>query len=64
MSQNPHERAAELHNQAAHAHMSAAASHNKGDHFTAHELSEKAHEQSLEALRHSKAVAEKSNSDS
>jgi hypothetical protein len=39
MSHSQHEKAVELHNQAAHAHQAAAASHSKGDHLTAHELS-------------------------
>jgi len=50
MSQNPHQRAAELHNLAAHAHLAAAASHDKGDHLAAHELSQQAHEHSRQAL--------------
>jgi hypothetical protein len=53
MSQNPHQRAVELHNLAAHAHLAAAASHEKGDHLTAHELSQQAHEHSRQALEHS-----------
>ena len=43
MSQSTHDRAAELHNLAAHAHVSAAVAHGKEDHLTAHELSENAH---------------------
>jgi hypothetical protein len=39
MSQRAHERAAELHNLAAHAHAAAAVAHGKEDHLTAHELS-------------------------
>jgi len=42
MSQRPHERAAELHNLAAHAHAAAAVAHGKEDHLTAHELSKQA----------------------
>jgi hypothetical protein len=57
MSQNPHERAAELHNLAAHAHMTAAASHDKTDHLKAHELSQQAYEHSCEALEYSKRKA-------
>lgn len=40
-----HQRAAELHDQAAHAHR-AAGPNGKGDHLTAHELSRRAHEYS------------------
>jgi hypothetical protein len=47
MSQRPHERAAELHNLAAHAHMAAAVAPGKEDHLTAHELSKQAHEHSM-----------------
>ena len=57
MSQNPHERAAELHNLAAHAHLTAAASHDKADHLRAHELSQQAHEHSTKALEQSKNAA-------
>ena len=57
MSQIPHERAAVLHNLAAHAHLAAVASHDKGDHLTAHELSKQAHEQSRQALEHSQQAA-------
>jgi hypothetical protein len=39
MSQRAQERAAELHNLAAHAHAAAAVAHGKEDHLTAHELS-------------------------
>jgi len=39
MPQSTHHRAAELHNLAAHAHSAAATAHAKGDHLTAHELS-------------------------
>jgi hypothetical protein len=47
MSQRPHERAAELHNLAAHAHAAAAVAHGKEDHLTAHELSKQALEHSM-----------------
>jgi len=54
MPQTPHQqRAVELHNLAAHAHLAAAASHEKGDHLTAHELTQQAHEHSRQALEHS-----------
>jgi hypothetical protein len=49
MPQSPHDRAAELHNLAAHAHAAAATAHGKGDHLTAHELSKRAHEHSMNA---------------
>jgi hypothetical protein len=48
MPQSAHDRAAELHNLAAHAH-AAATAHGKGDHLTAHELSKQAHEHSMNA---------------
>lgn len=58
MPQTTHQqRAVELHKQAAHAHLAAAASHDKGDHLTAHELSNQAHEHSRAALEHSNNVA-------
>jgi hypothetical protein len=47
MPQSTHDRAAELHNLAAHA--AAATAHGKGDHLTAHELSKQAHEHSMNA---------------
>jgi hypothetical protein len=46
MPQSAHDRAAELHNLAAHAHAAAAAAHGKGDYLTAHELTKQAHEHS------------------
>jgi hypothetical protein len=51
MSQSSHNRLAELHNLAAHAHNAAAVAHGKGDHLTAHELSQQAHEHSMNALK-------------
>jgi hypothetical protein len=54
---NTSKRITELHNLAAHAHMAAAASHDKGDHLAAHELTKQAHEHSREALEHSKKLA-------
>ncbi|HEY6413696.1 MAG TPA: hypothetical protein VIX42_08410 [Edaphobacter sp.] len=59
MSHSQYERAIELHNKAAHAHQAAAASHGKGDHLTAHELSKQAHEHSAAALKHSNELAAK-----
>jgi hypothetical protein len=52
MSQSSHDRAAELHNLAAHAHAAAATAHGKGDHLTAHELTRQAHEHSLNAQKY------------
>jgi hypothetical protein len=54
---NTSQRITELHNLAAHAHMAAAASHDKGDHLAAHELTKQAHEHSREALEHSQKLA-------
>jgi hypothetical protein len=51
MSQPSHQRAAELHNLAAHAHAAAAAAHDKQDHLTAHELTKQAHEHSTNARK-------------
>jgi hypothetical protein len=58
MPQSPHDRIAELHNQAAHAHASAATAHGKGDHLTAHELSKKALEHSVNANWHSEQLTQ------
>jgi hypothetical protein len=58
MSPSPHNRVVELHNLAAHAHLAAAASHEKGDHLTAHELTKLANEHSREALEHAKQLSE------
>jgi hypothetical protein len=49
MPQSTHDRAAELHNLAAHAHAVAAAAHATSDHLTAHELTRRAHEHSVNA---------------
>ena len=57
MSQRAPERAAELHNLAAHAHAAAAVAHGKGDHLTAHELSTQAHEHSVNALKLAEELA-------
>jgi len=54
---NTSQRITELHNLAAHAHMAAAASHDKGDHLAAHELTKQAHEHSRAALEHSQKLA-------
>jgi hypothetical protein len=51
-----HNRVVELHNLAAHAHQNAAAAHEKGDHLSAHELTQKAVEHSAEAHRLSKEL--------
>jgi hypothetical protein len=56
MPQSSHDQAAELHNLASHAHAAAAVSHGKGDHLSAHELSQQAHELSRSALKHSEQV--------
>jgi DNA-directed RNA polymerase beta' subunit len=56
MPYDAYQRAIEFHNKAAHAHAAAAASHDKGDHLTAHELSKQAREHSLEAMKHSEAA--------
>jgi hypothetical protein len=58
MPQSTHDRAAELHNLAAHAHTTAAEAHGKADHLTAHELSRKALEHSLNAFRQSEQLVE------
>jgi len=50
MPQSTHARASELHNLAMHAHQAAAVAHDKGDHLTAHELSKKALEHSMNAF--------------
>jgi hypothetical protein len=57
MPQSPHNRLAEFHNLAAHAHAAAAVAHGKGDHLTAHELSQQAHEHSMNALKLAEELA-------
>ncbi len=57
MPNTPGQRAIEFHNLAAQAHLEAAASHNKGDHLSAHEQSRLAKEHAEEAHRHSEAAA-------
>jgi hypothetical protein len=59
MPQSSHNRVAELHNLAAHAHTAAAVAHGKGDHLTAHELSQQAHEHSVNALKLAEELARK-----
>lgn len=56
MPQSTHDRAAELHILAEHAHAAAAAAHEKGDHLSAHELSKKALEHSMNAYKHSEQL--------
>jgi hypothetical protein len=60
MPPSTHNRAAELHNLAAHAHAAAATAHGKGDHLTAHELSQQAREHSMNAHKLSEELASKS----
>jgi hypothetical protein len=62
MPQSTHDRTAELHNLAEHAHAAAAVAHGKGDHLTAHELSKKALEHSMNAYRHSEEKVEEKQS--
>ena len=57
MPQSAHDRTAELHNLAEHAHAAAAAAHGKGDHLSAHELSKKALEHSMNAYKHSEQLS-------
>ena len=60
MPNTPGQRAIEFHNLAAQAHLEAAASHNKGDHLSAHEQSRRAKEHAEEAHRHSETAAAES----
>ena len=57
MPQSAHDRAAELHNFAAHAHAAAATAHGKGEYLTAHELTKQAHEHSVNAHRLAEELA-------
>jgi hypothetical protein len=57
MPQSPHNRVAEFHNLAAHAHSAAAVAHGKGDQLTAHELTQQAHEHSMNALKLAEELA-------
>ncbi len=50
MPQSTQNRVAELHNLAIHAHEAAAAAHNRGDHLTAHELTRRTLEHSINAF--------------
>ena len=50
MPQSTHARVAELHNLAIHAHQAAVVAHDHGDHLTAHELSKRALEHSMNAF--------------
>ena len=59
MPQSAHNRVAELHNLAAHAHTAAAVAHGKGDHLTAHELSQQAREHSMNAHKLSEELVTK-----
>jgi hypothetical protein len=61
MPQSTHNRIAELHNMAEHAHAAAAVAHEKGDHLTAHELTKKALEHSIDAHRSSEAILKDGN---
>jgi hypothetical protein len=58
MPQSPHNRIAELHNLAIHAHQAAAVAHGHGDHLTAHELSKRALEHSMNAYGHAEKLVE------
>jgi hypothetical protein len=58
MPQSTHNRISELHNLAEHAHAAAADAHGKGDHLTAHELSKRALEHSMNAYKHSEEQVE------
>ena len=53
MPQSAHDRTAELHSLAEHAHAAAAVAHGKADRLTAHELTKKALEHSMNAYRSS-----------
>jgi uncharacterized protein (DUF849 family) len=58
MSPSTHDRIAELHSLAEHAHAAAAEAHGKGEHRTAHELSKRALEHSMNAYKLSAQQAE------
>jgi hypothetical protein len=62
MPLSTHDRAAELHNLAAHA--AAATARGKGDHLTAHELSKQAHEHSMNAHKLAEELGTKAASSS
>ncbi|MGA3093056.1 MAG: hypothetical protein ABSD75_31055 [Terriglobales bacterium] len=59
MPQSPHNRLAELHNLAAHAHAAAAVAHGKADPLTAHGLTAKAHEHSMNVHKLAELMAAK-----
>jgi hypothetical protein len=56
MSLSTHYRAAELHNLASHARTVAAVAHGRGDHLIAHELTQQAHEHSINAHKYSQEL--------
>jgi hypothetical protein len=60
MPDQSHQRAAEFHEQAAHAHRAASVSNGKGDHLTAHEHSKQAMEHANKAFGWSKDAHHKS----
>lgn len=60
MAYDAYQRVIEFHRKAAHLHEAAAASHDKGDHLTAHELTKQALEHPREALRYSEAAMQDS----
>jgi hypothetical protein len=60
MPQSFHQRAAEIHELAAHAHRSAAVHHGKEDHLTGHELSKQAMEHANMAFKASQEAHLKS----
>ena len=51
-----HQKAAEMHQIAAHAHIAAMAQHGKGDHLTGHEFSKLAMEHSVQAFELAQAA--------
>lgn len=60
MSYDAHRRAAEFHEQAAHAHRAAAVHHGKEDHLSGHELSRQAMEHATKAFHASQEAHEQS----
>ena len=60
MTYDSHQRAAEFHEQAAHAQRAAAAGHGKGDHFTGHEQSKQAMEHARKAWEFSQEAHQQS----
>jgi hypothetical protein len=59
MPQSPHHRIAELHSVAAHAHSAAAVAHSKGDYLSAQELTQQAHEHSINVHKLAEQLATK-----